>query len=937
MRRFPLTLGVLGGFILASALAAAPLAHAEGPAFDLTGPKVDVHVQRAGKTLPIANVPNLMGGDRLWIHPDLPPTQSAHYILIVAFLRGSTNPPPSDWFRKVETWQPAVRSEGVFVSVPAEAQQALVFLAPETGGDFNTLRKAVQGRPGSFVRATQDLQLASWDRMRLDAYLAEIKLLTGSDPKTLKERTDMMARSLGLKVDQGCFDKPVEQQASCLTQHTEGLVLDDSNAQSVVTQMANGSAADMMNQLSYSARFGAGAFSPYVGAVLDVARILSSLHTAKYQYIPALAVPQSEQPDTLNLKLNVPPSFRDPKSVIVVALPPVEPVKLPQMHAAADQAGADKDKDKNAPPPDLYCAAKPDVVFAAEGAPLVYATGLAHELMLHIDTKAKQPATGSEHTILSPKDSAAASTKSAAGIDLPVRPDPSRGGFVLSQPLPPLPEAATTAELRGQWGFDEWNGPKFHLISARPGGWTLASTDQNALIVGREDTLHLDGESSLCVQDVSAEVGHRSEKLPWKSPKPNQIEVTLPLKEAQPGAVTISVHQYGLTKPDEISLKSYAEAASLEHFNLSVGDKAAELKGKRLDEVESAVLNGVSFSPAALHRVQDYDELALSASGSTSSLQPGENYSARVLLRDGRTLQVPASVGRSRPQVDLLSKSVQHDDASPDSGVKLGSSSNSDDLPLQRKLVFFLKSRVPSAFPRAEKVEIAAADGSFSTTLSLADRSPDGGMLLEDAHTAVVTIDPLARFGSSAFGPIQLRAISPAGVTGDWVPLGTLVRLPGFSASSALKCPRNQSRPCQLSGSNLFLITAVGSTPQMDNAVDVPADMTSGAIQVPNIGRPATPPPGTPGGPQGTLYVRLRDDPDTVQQLSLPMTSVGSAEPVKTPAPQHSNESPDLTTTAIPGAAATAAAQPSAPAATPASAPASGSASATPPAQTPHE
>ncbi|HEY9128052.1 MAG TPA: hypothetical protein VIM62_13045, partial [Acidobacteriaceae bacterium] len=223
MRRLPLT---LGGWMLAVALLAAPAAYADGPAFDLAGPKVDVHVQRAGRTLPIANVPNLMGGDRLWIHPDLPPTQSAHYILIVAFLRGSTNPPPADWFRKVETWQPAVRSEGVFVSVPTEAQQALVFLAPETGGDFNTLRKAVQGRPGSFVRATQDLQLASWDRLRLDTYLAHMKQLAGSDPKTLKERTEMMARSLGIKVDQGCFEKPAEEQTSCLTQHSEGLVLD---------------------------------------------------------------------------------------------------------------------------------------------------------------------------------------------------------------------------------------------------------------------------------------------------------------------------------------------------------------------------------------------------------------------------------------------------------------------------------------------------------------------------------------------------------------------------------------------------------------------------------------------------------------------------------------------------------------------------------------
>src|SRR6202050_4198022 len=73
---------------------------ADAPAFDLAGPKVDVRVQRAGKTLPIAQVPNLLPGDRLWIHPDLPESQSAHYVLVVAFLRGSTNPPPAEWFKR---------------------------------------------------------------------------------------------------------------------------------------------------------------------------------------------------------------------------------------------------------------------------------------------------------------------------------------------------------------------------------------------------------------------------------------------------------------------------------------------------------------------------------------------------------------------------------------------------------------------------------------------------------------------------------------------------------------------------------------------------------------------------------------------------------------------------------------------------------------------
>src|ERR1035438_9871672 len=180
MRRCLLLL-LLWGLVSTSLLA-------DGPAFDLSGPKVDVHVKRGEVTLPIGEVPNLLPGDRLWIHPDMPESQSTRYVLVVAFLRGATNPPPPDWFTRVETWNRAVRSEGVFVTVPAEAQQALIFLAPETGGDFSTLRGAVRARPGAFVRATQDLQAASWDRMRLEAYLAEIKQTSQTEQKALKEK-----------------------------------------------------------------------------------------------------------------------------------------------------------------------------------------------------------------------------------------------------------------------------------------------------------------------------------------------------------------------------------------------------------------------------------------------------------------------------------------------------------------------------------------------------------------------------------------------------------------------------------------------------------------------------------------------------------------------------------------------------------------------------
>src|ERR1700687_2386106 len=99
-------------------------------AFDLPGPQVEVRVTRAGKTLPIAQVPNLQAGDRILVHPNLPEEQSLRYVLLAAFLRGATNPPPPTWFTKAETWNRPVRAGGIVLTVPKDAQQLLLFLAP---------------------------------------------------------------------------------------------------------------------------------------------------------------------------------------------------------------------------------------------------------------------------------------------------------------------------------------------------------------------------------------------------------------------------------------------------------------------------------------------------------------------------------------------------------------------------------------------------------------------------------------------------------------------------------------------------------------------------------------------------------------------------------------------------------------------------------------
>lgn len=301
-----------------------------------------------------------------------------------------------------------------------------------------------------------------------------------------------------------------------------------------------------------------------------------------------------------------------------------------------------------------------------------------------------------------------------------------------------------------------------------------------------------------------------------------------------------------------------------------------------------ATFKGITWSPNGLKRVQDFDQLAMSTGSSTSALEPGERVTAHVSLRDGRELSVPVTINPPRPQVTLLSKGTQDDAASTPSPVHLGSP---DDLPLTSRLVFFLKSVVPQKFPRNQDVEVAAADGSFHTTLSLSD----GSLMLEDARTALGSVEPLARFGSSAFGPLRARAISADGVAGDWMPLGTLVRLPGLKD---LRCPRSTLKPCILTGSNLFLVDSIASAQDFGNATEVPPDFTGSQFTVPH-----------PVG--GILYLKLRDDPATVQTINLPVTPMSPSlaqaatplAPIETPVAP--SQTPPPTNTQAPSADST--------------------------------
>ena len=131
-------------------------------------------------------------------------------------------------------------------------------------------------------------------------------------------------------------------------------------------------------------------YSAYVGAVVDLVHLMGNLHTAQYQYIPAIAFPEG---DSLNLRLNTPPSFHNPKSVIVIGLPAIQASVPPPLRPAD--------------PKHVTCLLQPSVALPVEGAPLVFSTSFAHNLVLHINGSGQDK-------------------------DIPLVPDAYRGGLTLA-------------------------------------------------------------------------------------------------------------------------------------------------------------------------------------------------------------------------------------------------------------------------------------------------------------------------------------------------------------------------------------------------------------------------------------------------------------------------------------------------------------------------
>jgi hypothetical protein len=800
-------------------LAAAP-ACAEPAAFDLVGPTLEVEVTHGAATLPISQVPNLAPGDRLWLKADLGGQNAVHFLMVAAFLRGSTEPPPEGWFFRCDTWRGKCPKEGMTLAVPAEARQLLVFLAPETGGDFKTLMSAVRGRPGVFVRASQDLNQAAMEHLRLQTYLQTVRQLGNSDPARLKEAAPLLSRSLAIRVDEKCLQKASSLQAACLMQGQESLLMTDGHAESVTQQLTSGPASDLAMEAGNTPQLKSGYYGPFIGSMLDIARLFDSFHTAKYQYIAALSSPSGRE---LALTLNAPPSFHDPKSVLVVALPPIEAAQPPLLRPVDTK--------------EVYCAKKSPLVLSAEGAPPMFAGAYSRDLTLRVTTPA-----GRE-------------------LELPARADATQGGFAVDTSA--LQGTAlgdsTLAALHGEWGFEKYDGPSFTLVDGAAHPPTVAPGDEAALIVGREDTVHLFVGSAACVSGIAlSDADGKESKIEWKPTRPDEVEARIPLVAAQPGEVALVIREYGSAQPERLTLHAYSEAGHLEGFTLHAGDASGVLRGDRLDEVEALTLRDVAFAPESLSSSGGHDELSMrDAAPLAPDLKSGERTRARVALKDGRKYDVNVLVLPPRPVASLIGKSVQLPAAAADGHlIRLTSQ---DELPQDAQLTFSLHARVPGAFSRDDRIEVATADGSVSTVLG-----PGSGMTLQNSRIAVATLDPARSFGSTAFGPLHYRVVNAAG-TGDWQPLAILVRLPVLTD---LECAAAAEAPCLLSGTNLFLLQAVSVDAKFAKPTAIPDGFTGQTLSVP---RPV----------DGRLYVKLRDDPGviSVAVLDVPAPPAREAPP----------------------------------------------------------
>jgi hypothetical protein len=113
-------------------------------------------------------------------------------------------------------------------------------------------------------------------------------------------------------------------------------------------------------------------------------------------------------------------------------------------------------------------------------------------------------------------------------------------------------------------------------------------------------------------------------------------------------------------KSPELTSRCIREAAKLDEFKISVGDKQGVLEGTRLDEVKGFEMNGTQFAPEKLRASIERDVLAPGCGGDRVDVVSGEPESDGARSVEGMVecwICRPACSRRGRES--LVSKSVQ--------------------------------------------------------------------------------------------------------------------------------------------------------------------------------------------------------------------------------------------------------------------------------------
>jgi hypothetical protein len=293
--------------------------------------------------------------------------------------------------------------------------------------------------------------------------------------------------------------------------------------------------------------------------------------------------------------------------------------------------------------------------------------------------------------------------------------------------------------------------------------------------------------------------------------------------------------------------RALANAGHVGSVVLHTDDSQGEVHGTQLDQVLTVTVAGVQFLPTALYvpKGPNATEELIVTEQTTMRLKLGAVLGVDVAFKDGRVSHYDVTVGPPRPEVELVSKTVE---GAPNTGIQLA---NTEDLPQGATLVFSMRM-LKTTNAGDVRLQVAKEDDSLSTELTEKDGTLSGGL--------TGRLNPAKAFGPTAFGLLKFRVLEGQSAS-DWVPLATLVRLPRLTSIS---CPADPGQQCTLAGSSLFLLDSVGAEASYIQSVTVPPGFKGSSLQVPYP---------TENG----MVVKLRDDPSQPNPVTLHVNVAGPA------------------------------------------------------------